>query len=274
MQIKIQSLKQSIICELPNELFEQWHDYYFWAEYIPAVSITETKSKPELIIVTGKKFKWIDNNITITGSEQDIRSTIVIIGTLLEQKRQESRLYQIHGAAIGYGTKGILLIGGMSGLGKTSLAIALQNSPKYQFLADEKFIIDGKKHTIVAGCPISKDNLKTDKASIHHRTTKKAAKISLILFPIITNEPEITAHKYDTLKLFWHLYEESSRDIRGLNFLFNDFTETRNSLDTNDIMNQRLADIKKIADKVPAYYIRGNIASVSRFIHNLMKEST
>ncbi len=274
MRIEISSLGVAVICEIPQELATAWLPNYFWNEYIPAVSMQSTSKLPELTVKLGDVFCWNKKNITATNTETDLRSLVVIVGALLERKRQRRRLYQVHGSAVAINDKAVVLIGGMSGIGKTSLAIALQNAPNAEFIGDEKFVLNGKKQTVVAACPLSKDNNKTG-ASLATRTQPpKPVPLQLVIFPVITDELDITVHKFDSLKLFWHLYEESSRDIRNLNFLYNGFSETKDSFDTKSTMNHRLTDIKKISETVPAYFIRGNLSKVSEWIYNLMNPST
>ncbi len=275
MRIAIRSLGQCVVCDTLKSVYDTLSAHYFLREYIPGACITKSAQPAEMTISRGASFDWRGNNIKITDADVDLRSVIVIVGALLEQKRQAHRLYQVHGAAVAINNKAIAIIGGMSGIGKTTLAVTLQQLPNAEFIGDEKFVLDGQTQTIVAACPLSKDNLKNKTAcdsTLNIRT--KSAKLALVVFPIITNETELTCYKLDRLKLFWHLYEEASRDIRNLNFLYNNFTETQNSFDTRHIMKQRLADIQNISNHTPAYFIRGNVSDASKFIYTLMTAST
>lgn len=273
MIIEIKSLKTSIICEIPDKLLVIWKHNYFWSEYIPNVTIDVSNKKPQLYIKLGKKFLWKKHLITTTNSENDLRSIIVIIGSLLERKRQKKRLYQVHGSAVSIDEKAIALIGGISGIGKTTLAVNLSKYKNAKFIGDEKFILNGKTRTIDASCPLSLDNNKTNqKINFNIHTTKIPLK--LIVFPIITKELKLTIYKYDKLKTFWHLYEETSRDIRNLNMLYDNFTKNYKSFDTNKIMSQRLMDISIISNSTPAYFIRGTIKKIKDFIYNLITSST
>lgn len=275
MRIIVQSLGQGIVCEIPKHIQAALAAHYFLPEYIPNVCIKASKLPTEITVCHGGAFIWRDKTITIMDTDGDLRSVIVILGTLLEQKRQQHRLYQVHGSAVAIDGNAVAIIGGMSGIGKTTLALALQDLPGAAFIGDEKFVLDGQKQAIVGACPLSKDNRKSETAfDFCLNTYKKPAKLALVVFPVITNETELTYYKLDKLKLFWHLYEESSRDIRNLNFLYNNFTETQNSFDTRRIMKQRLTDIQNISAHTPAYFIRGNMADVSKFIYNLMTAST
>lgn len=275
MRIIIQSLGQGVVCDMPKHIHAALAAHYFLTEYIPNACIKTSKLPTEITVRQGGEFNWQDNTITITDADSDLRSVIVILGALLEQKRQQHRLYQVHGSAVAIDGNAVAIIGGMSGIGKTTLALALQDLPGATFIGDEKFVLDGKKRDIVGACPLSNDNHKSNAvydSAVNGCT--KAANLGLVVFPVITNETELTCYKLDELKLFWHLYEEASRDIRNLNFLYNNFSETQNSFDTRRIMKQRLADIQNIAAHIPAYFIRGNMADVSKFIYNLMTAST
>lgn len=275
MRVIIQSLGQGVVCDMPKHIHAALAAHYFLPEYIPNVCIKASKLPAEITVFQGGKFNWQDKTITITDADSDVRSFIVILGALLEQQRQQHRLYQVHGSALAIHGNAVAIIGGMSGIGKTTLALALQDLPGGAFIGDEKFVLDGQKQAIVGACPLSQDNHKSETAfDFCLNMYDTPAKLALVVFPVITNETELTYYKLDKLKLFWHLYEEASRDIRNLNFLYNNFTETQNSFDTRRIMKQRLADIQNISACTPAYFIRGNMADVSKFIYNLMSAST
>ena len=192
---------------------------------------------------------------------------------MLEYKRQKKHLYQIHGSVATIHNKAIAFIGGMSGIGKTTSAVNLSKCKNAKFIGDEKFIMDGKKHTVVSACPLSLDNNKTKLKKISNCDIVQIP-IALIVFPVITTEEKLTVYKYDELKLFWHLYEEASRDIRNLNMLYDNFNKTCKSFDTNKIMSQRIKDIKNVAHNTPAYFLRGNTKQITNFIYNLIISST
>ena len=275
MRIEIQSLGQGIVCDMSQDICDMVSNHYFLSEYIPNVHVIGSKAQAELNVYIGDTFDWQDKHITITTADSDIRSFIVIVGALLEQKRQHCRLYQVHGSAVAIKDNAVAIIGGMSGIGKTTLALFMQTMPYAMFIGDEKFVLDGQNKTLVGGCPISKDNNKSKNLqSVNLSPHNGAVHLCLIVFPVITDELSVTYYKFDSLKLFWHLYEEASRDIRNLNMLYDNFTKTVNSFDSDDVMKQRLADIQNISTSTPAYFIRGNAAEVAKFIYNLMTPST
>lgn len=275
MRIEIQSLGQGIVCDMPQDICDMVSDHYFLLEYIPNARVIKSKAQAELNVHIGNTFDWQDKHITITKVDSDIRSFIVIVGALLEHKRQLCRLYQVHGSAVAIKGNAVAIIGGMSGIGKTSLALFMHTMPHVIFIGDEKFVLDGQNKTLVGGCPISKDNYKSKNIqSVSVAPYNGAVHLNLVVFPIITDEPSITYYKIDSLKLFWHLYEEASRDIRNLNMLYDNFTKTANSFDSDNIMKQRLIDIQNISTSTPAYFIRGNVSEVAKFIYNLITSST
>lgn len=277
MRIKISSLDKYVVIDAPDNIYRNIWQSYFLAEYIPSVSVlpVDDSDNTDLTIIQGGDFSWSNSTITTTENDSDIRSIIVIVGSLLEKLRQEHGFYQVHGSAVKVRNRSVAIVGGMSGIGKTSLALNLLSFADVGFIADEKFVMDGAQSSIVGGCPVSRDNKKTGlKVPFDLELISSPMKIGMFVFPIITNEPELTVFKLDALKLFWHLYEESTRDIRGLNFLYNNFTETHQGYDTDGIAKQRLDDIRNISEHVPAYFIRGNISNVSDFVYNFMTSST
>jgi hypothetical protein len=277
MRIKIESLGASIIINAPDSVCYAITQNYFLKEYTPAVSavVSENSETSNINITLGNSFCISGQNIITTLLDSDIRSIIVIAGALLERLRQEQRLYQVHGSAVKINDKAIVLIGGMSGIGKTTLALNLSCLSGATFFSDEKFVIDGENRTIVGGCPLSHDNRKIEYENTDNIIYDNVpTRLGLVIFPIITNETELTAYKLDELKLFWHFYEEATRDIRGLNLLFNNFNETINGFDTEPIMQQRVNDFKNISQSTLGYFLRGNLKNISDFIYNFIKSST
>ena len=277
MRIKIGSFNEFVCVDVPRSVYDCIKDNGFLTEYIPAAYVSKVNDCEgiELWVECGDDFNFSNDRIMTTLSTEHIFSVIVVAGTILERKRQEKRLYQVHGAAVKIRDKSVAIIGGMSGIGKTTLALNLSDFPESSFIGDEKFIIDGNSLKILGGCLLSKSNLKTkivDEADLAYET--KPTNLGLVIFPIIADETELTAHRLTPLKLSWHLYEEASRDIKGLNFLLNNFSEAHNGFDTDSIMQQRLNDCRNIADTTPGYFLRGNLQKVSDFIYNFITSST
>jgi hypothetical protein len=277
MRIKICSFNESVCIDAPENVCNFIKESDFLAGYIPMAHMSTEQGcdTVDIWVESGNEFQFYDSHVIVTSSDESIYSVIVIAGNILERKRQEKRLYQVHGSAVKIEYKSVTIIGGMSGIGKTTLALNLSGYPESSFIGDEKFVIDGVSHNILGGCTLSAHNLKTNVIDTNNIIYEdKPTKLGLVIFPIITNEPKLTAHKLTPLKLFWHLYEEASRDIKGLNFLLNNFSEPHDGFDTDVIMRQRFDDCRAIASSTPGYFLRGNLENVSDFIYNFMTSST
>lgn len=158
--------------------------------------------------------------------------------------------------------------------GKTTLALELAKT-NGAFYSDEKMLIDLKNIKAVGRIKnqyLSNDYWKEkygDKEYHEHSNLAKDIdyEIGLFVQPIMSKQSSYTLDLWDANKFLWHLYEESSRKIRGTSRIFFDNTYPAMSLDTEALASNRLNLLKEFVTKVPAIYFNGTSEMAVKLIN-------
>lgn len=95
--------------------------------------------------------------------------------------------------------------------------------------------------------------------------------IGLFIEPIICEQKEYILDKWTPEKFLWHLYEESSRKIRGTSRIVFDNTYPVMSLDTEELALKRLNLLKKVTNNVKAIYYKGSTNEIMQIIEDELK---
>lgn len=244
----------------------------FWREYIPSVQITPSASQEAdhdwtIKEANNPNYSLADGSIEIP---QDlIVPAIVIIDTQFERLRQSCGLFTLHGSVIGDEAGAIGFIGGVSGLGKTSIS-AYAARHGFSWLCDEKFVID-EEGVVRAGVAAILNDEKTRLSSGDVRPVglTSARPLQLLCIPLITSENEAVVHVLDSRRAVWQLYDEMSRDIRQINGMLQGFTTPLPSFDTTAISRRRQKAVLKLADQIPVVYVRGSTEVVLEAVRRL-----
>ncbi|RJR29211.1 hypothetical protein C4564_02630 [Candidatus Microgenomates bacterium] len=212
---------------------------------------------------------------------KDFDSTDVIVASeyLLERHRQESGICIIHSSAVYKDDKGILLVANLTGAGKTSTALFLQEKLGFSLYSDEKTLID---LTEMALCgQVEKIYLEEKTANVLAdlnlpkeisipKTNNK--QLSLIIIPLVTGDLEKPViRKYSQPQLKWLLYEELSKDIRLINGMIFNMSIPLMSLDTQEIAQRRLDQATTLSETVSCYFIQGSLAQIGEEIKTLLE---
>lgn len=278
-------IKFNIICE--SAIMNLIHDSNFLASYIPNLlikkkEISETK---KILIKKGispdisAKWNLVLIKINNRTSYEDI---ITLIEYWINYFRQKHRIYSLHWSAVSNWNNGIYFMWNISGLGKTSLAIKLCQIPWYKFIGDENILIDHNWH-ITNWVKFIKFNKKSlfeyhDNA-LHntyiqsHQNTKvedENIPLKILIQPIVCIWWTLEVEKRDSLKIDFHLYEESSRRIRWISRRVNKFTIALQSLDTYNLSKKRIQVVKKISSSIVWYTIKWDIEKIITFINSLL----
>lgn len=213
--------------------------------------------------------------------EKDFDSTdvIVLVEYLLERFRQEKGIYTIHSSSLYKGERGLLLIANLTGAGKTSVGLSLQEKDGFKLFSDEKTLMNIQNNALVGQVEKIYLETKTVKAlneegidlpkeiSITKADNKQ---LSLIIVPIVVpgmKSPII--RQYEPSQLKWILYEEFSKDIRLVNGMVFNMTTPLMSLDTPEIAQKRLDEVSEVSKNIPAYLIQGSLPQISEEINKL-----
>ena len=279
-ELFIKSAKAIIKLESNKEILDKIKDDEFFYSYIPSIEIIDTAKEDRVIrIKQGKENKVTINSsvVTYTCKEVNTKDIIAFIEYVLERIRQEKGIICIHGAGAVINDKVVVTWGTTTGMGKTTLALEL--SKGNQFYSDEKILIDLKKMKAVGRIKnqyLSNDYWKNKYGNnsfyVHDNLSEdKEYDIALFVQPIICDQKEYTLDKWDSKKFLWHLYEESSRKIRGTSRLLFDNSYPIMSFDNEEIAIKRLELLKKFTSIIPAVYYKGNLENAKEIINDLIK---
>jgi len=271
----IQSNKAKICIEGFNK------EIPFIYEYIPSVSVKSEDSADISLIkqdITlhfqySNKFYLLLEYPEATMATDNYIETVAFAEYLLERRREEQRVYCLHSSAVSKKEKGIIFFGGITDIGKTTLAMKLAEKGFY-FISDEKTLLEDTK--IVGGVQYIKLRKgwqdKYGRGIVHASklfNMKETADLSLFVVPYIDNGRKETK-KWDSAKFFWHLQEELSRKIRGGSRFINHQTQLAPCIDTELLSMQRISYAKEISKKIKCYAIRGTPDQIATSIEGLL----
>ena len=244
-----------------------------WSMFIPDVTVVSGPSHSEpadisIECIAETFFNYDPSSKRIVTDSAHIITVIATISYLLEQVRQENELFTLHGNLISNNKYSVALIGGISGIGKTTLSVHMQTAG-WKWYSDDKFIINAHAECVgVMHTPLADE--KTKNAIGLQKPNMYDTRVTLthLIIPIVTDESEMTVHYYDSSKASWHIYEELSRDIRLSNGLFDMFGPLP-SFDTITASQYRGKCSGVLARKLPMIYLRGNLLDICRFLQEL-----
>lgn len=207
-----------------------------------------------------------------------IQAVIVIVDYLLEYLNGIKERYTIHGSAFSVNAKGVLLLGQMSGIGKTTLCLNMCLSGKSKFIGDDKVLvgrngilggvkkISFNKIELSKSVPTDISNLEQDQLSKHIELENSVIPIDLIIFPIINSSvKKLYAREISKSDLSFTLFEEYSRKIRGISKRIADLYPL-DSVDNQKIALIRSNHVNDLTSKTKAFYLVGNVEQTGQFI--------
>jgi hypothetical protein len=194
-------------------------------------------------------------------------------------------VYCLHGSAVSIGGKGVLLMGSVSGLGKTSLAVSLCLLGHAKFIGDEKILIN-QNGEIISGLknltfnkevlnkflPSELNGLTSDELGRIIRLEEENIPLHLVVTPILFNDSlKLETDKWDSAKASFHFYEELSRKIRGISRRVNHYTTTVASVDDQVVADSRSSFCTDITSKIDFWLMKGSQESVVKKILSIIK---
>ena len=215
---------------------------------------------------------------------KDFTSTdiIVVAEYLLERLRQEQGICTIHSSSVFKEKRAVLFFANLTGAGKTSLALYLNQKYDYRLFSDEKTLVNLKNHVLVGQTKkifleektranLSEFDIKLPRMIKIPKTGNK--KLILLVVPIIVpTAKQIVIDQYSKAQLKWALYEEFSKDIRLVNGLVFNLSYPLLPLDTFKIAKQREQFVENLSANVPCYCIRGSLDRIADRIDHLFKK--
>ncbi len=252
-------------------------------KFIPDLKLDNyPTSKIDVVNLELKKYRLNKSKAYIQGvfnNDYTSSDIIVLCESILERNRQEIGIYTIHSSAIHKNGKGILFMGNLTGLGKTSTALFLCKINGYTLYSDEKTSLNSatigfsgqtKKIYIESKTKERLSDYMNVQSEIEIVNVSTPPKLSYIIIPVVTNDADnLVAKLYSLDQTKWMLYEELTKDIRLINGSIFNMTTPLRSLDTQSIAQARLNFAISIAETIPCYYIQGSLTQISQFIENL-----
>lgn len=158
-------------------------------------------------------------------------------------------------------------------MGKTSLAGKVARDFNGKFYADEKILIDLERGVMVGG--VGTAYLKKDKKNsftpINYNYDRPIPITILAYAYLADTASKLQVEKWSGDKLEWHLYEELCRKIRATSRRLNNGSLPVMSIDTPRLAQKRIVAVRKLAQKVPSYYLLGNSDDLIKKIIKIVK---
>jgi len=290
-QIVIKSEEYQIQIDAPISLVDQILNSDFYKTYIPNSEVISHSDNIDfcLNVVDSEEFSFeFKNQEAILSGEFNLeltfRSIVVTAEYCLNYVRQLHNEYVINGSAVSKGKKGIILIGNISGLGKTTTTVNLCTKNNFKFIADDKVLVNNKfevmggarylhfnKQDLFKSLDTKFNNLDTDGLSQFIEIDKGKSTIKAFVIPILIQgiqETSVQAVSLEEKKYI--LYELFTRKIRGCTLRLYDFNYPLQSIDTHKLSLQRSKFVNELANKVDLYMIKGNLPGITNAIQEIV----
>jgi len=213
-------------------------------------------------------------NFTVYG-EVNSKDAIALGDYLLERRRQEAGIYNLHASAVARGET-CTVIHGASKSGKTVIPLELMRRGGVRYLVNERTLIDLEDAALVGGCErvalsgyhkeMFPGLIEADAISLGDFTRPRYA-INKVIYPNIdSGQKSIIVEEWGSEKAEWLLYPELSSKIRGTNKRMFDFTRPLDSIDTRELAERRIGALKIFLDKTPFYFVKGTLEGICDFI--------
>lgn len=212
------------------------------------------------------------------------RDIVVLTEYLMERARQEKLgFYNLSSACAKSVDGAVVFFGGATNLGKTSFMLSLMQKCGFDFVSDEKTLLD-LEHLQIPGGAIS---VPTRKKIIRQKFFKDSeelpeyvalerdsapTKAALMVYPHLDHGlAEPIFYKFSSLDFFWILTRDLSHEIRGGARLVDNFSHLPPALDTPELTNKRVRLTKEFCKHVPCYYFQGSWDQIAEYAPRFMR---
>jgi len=277
---------KGILCGIDAEgrTVDEIRNDNFTFHCIPDATIVVDK-EPEIIVV---QRSGLDKLVSVNypscefSKELSARDIVTIGEYLLERRRQEiNGQYGLSSATASYNGKAVTFFGGATNLGKTSSMLELVKSYGYNFVSDEKTLVNLEKRVIAGGSrtiPARKDIIRDkvgaksndDFASLKTELGEQQA--ALFMYPHIDHGLDKPIfYQFQPLDFYWLLIKELSSEIRGAIRLVNNFAYQLPSIDTDSLSQLRLQRTRLFTENVPCFYFQGSVEQIAKFSDRIVR---
>jgi hypothetical protein len=255
--------------------------------YIPDYACTPVHQKATLSFTNGPAGFTADPDAeqyhyTFDGPEPT-KNIMWMAWPILERAHQTKRRYSLHASAFAVGERGVVITGETNS-GKTSTLLHAMLERGHHGISGEHTVIStgtiegGTRwvefssglalnrpalKAILGAAPISwRKEDRVQLALDELGKTAKTARLSLVVFPIVTDEPELHEIEWPQRKRVIEIYKKMSESIRAFNsFLFNN-TVGFPSLDSPDLSRDRMTAATAIGTHTQFLVLKGRTNSI------------
>ncbi len=260
-----------------QETIEKILEDDFTYHYLPEAKIDYSGRKPDIFVKETQNDDSIimDYPKIIIPNTEDHRGLVSSCDYLLERARQEKfKVYSLNSSSVQKDGKSIIFYGGATNLGKTSSALELAVNG-FELFSDEKTLLDLRNHTLYSGSKSIALRKKVLQEKVNSSkefqellgVSCNSPRISMFILPHLDHGLENPIkYQLDPIDSFWHLNKEITRRIRGNTKFYGDYKYPLQSLDNEDLSNQRIKLVKTLTETVPTYYFQGSLKQLTGFI--------
>ncbi|MFC1682110.1 hypothetical protein ACFL0X_00665 [Nanoarchaeota archaeon] len=206
------------------------------------------------------------------------RDVVVLGEYLLERARQEKLgFYNLSSACARSKEGAVVFFGGATNLGKTSYMLSLVQKCGFDFVSDEKTLLDLENKQVPGGAV----SIPTRKRIIRERfldggeespeymdlvRNPGPVNVALMIYPHLDHGLEKPIfYQWKHLDFFWILTRELSNEIRGGIRLVDNFSHLLPSLDTSELTKKRVGLTRDFCSTVPCYYFQGSWDQIAEY---------
>lgn len=288
--IRITSGPHKINVQADNKVLDDICNSPFLGKYIPSVGVDRQPSSdsmplPTLIVRRSDHTSFVFNqrasvlNIAKSNDDVSAEDIITIIDYCLDFVRQDQGFYVVHGSASSVDGVGVVFFGSVSGVGKTTINAYLCSECNFNFIADEKVLVNAMGYICggVSSIAFNKEGLENSigksvqsiKAGESQESQRVSTKIGMIIQPIV-GSGGVQVYKWSTARANWHLYEELTRKIRGTSRRIGNFRFPIQSIDNNEIALKRVASVESISQGIPFVSLKGSVNDMAGYINKAL----
>ncbi|PID31326.1 hypothetical protein CR983_01695 [Candidatus Saccharibacteria bacterium] len=234
----------------------------FWDEYVVGNIEDSSENEPYVSVVQSRDLSY--RGRVIYCDQAHTRAGIKFIAHHAETLRQEASQYTVHGNVILLGEMAVALVGGVSGIGKTSVA-SYATTRGHGWLSDEKFAMTDTAEYVQGLQKVLPDTKSIAAAKGMEPDAVCApakCRVGMFVIPLLTDEEKPTVHEYTPDKAEYHYYGELGRNITASCGLMRDFPCPLASADSELAATKRAKTAGYLSKHVPMACVRGNCESI------------
>ena len=260
------------------DLFNFVKNSEFWKIYAPDLYMVPEVERTDFLLSISTNFLEINftNNVLEIPSENiSPEDVITIVDYIYEAKRNTNGIYTLNSSVCIYqDSNGVILFGGSTAMGKTTLVRHMSSQDDFSMYSDDKVLLDLNGLKIINGSKyihlnktslITEFNEAQDYVELKDVENTGDVKISLFVYGYLTqgfSEHEIWPKE----KFAWHIYEAVTKRIRGVTRRIGNGLLALPSIDTYELSKKRINDINKLCDSVQCLFIKDSPENVTNII--------